>query len=218
MQKLWVLWLLGLVFVFCCNADAQIDADQYQWQLKKDASGVQVFTSKVSDSKYLAVSAVMEVEASADSVAALIMDLKNCKKWAAQCSEAYVHERVSGTETYIYSRNNIPFPGRDRDAVTHVNWSKDGISGVISMSSSAVEGKVDKVKGVIRITQANAKWRFTPKEDGIVLVESFAHVDPASDMPKWLLNSLLVGSPYKTMKKIRSRLSEGVYDGASLNF
>ena len=87
------------------------------------------------------------------------------------------------------------------------------------MSSTVVDdNRVEKVKGVIRIKYAIARWRFTPNSDGSLLIESYAHVDPASDMPKWLLNSLLVGSPYSTMKRIRKRLSEGVYDNAVLNF
>lgn len=197
---------------------AQMDADLYEWKLKKEGSGVKVYTSKVPDSKFLAVSASMTLESKADSIATLIMDLKNCKKWAVQCSEAYIVERISNSETYVYSRNNIPFPGRDRDAVSHVIWTKDLATGIVSMISAAVDGRVPKVKGVIRIKQASAKWRFTPQQDGTLLVESFAHVDPASDMPKWLLNSLLVGSPYKTMKRIRKRLSDGIYDDADLNF
>jgi len=202
------------------NSDsyAQMDASQYDWKLKKEGAGVKVYTSKVPDSKFLAVSATMILDAKVSSVASLIMDLKNCKKWASQCSEAYILERISNTETYVYSRNNIPFPGRDRDAVSHVVWSKDPITGVVSMASTAVGGRVEKVKGVIRVKQALAKWRFTPLQDGTVLVESFAHVNPASDMPKWLLNSVLVSSPYKTMKKLRQRIGEGVYDDAVLGF
>ena len=202
------------------NSDsyAQMDASLYEWKLKREGGGVKVYTSKVPDSKFLAVSATVTLDAKVDSVASLIMDLENCKKWASQCSEAYILERISSTETYVYSRNNIPFPGRDRDAVSHVIWEKDPATGIVSMSSTAVDGRVEKVKGVIRIKQALAKWRFTPQQDGKLLVESFAHVNPASDMPKWLLNSLLVGSPYKTMKRIRKRLGDGVYDDAVLKF
>ena len=213
-----ILYFVCLFLMSSSNLSAQMDQDLYDWKLKKEGSGVKVYTSKVPDSKFLAVSATVILNAKVDSVASLIMDLENCKKWATQCSEAYILERISNTETYVYSRNNIPFPGRDRDAVSHVIWEKDPVTDTVSMTSTAVEGRVAKVKGVIRIKQALAKWRFTPQQDGTLLVESFAHVNPASDMPKWLLNNLLVGSPFKTMKKIRKRLEDGVYDDAVLNF
>ena len=211
---------LAFVIFISVNVNAQIDIDNHEWKLRKDKLGIKVFTSKVPDSKYLAVSATMKIDATKpESIVSMIMDLENCKEWAVQCAKATVLERISETETYLYSRNNIPFPGRDRDAVTHVLWDRNAQTGIISMSSTVVDdNRVEKVKGVIRIKYAIARWRFTPNSDGSLLIESYAHVDPASDMPKWLLNSLLVGSPYSTMKRIRKRLSEGVYDNAVLNF
>ena len=215
-----VFCFIALVVMFVSfSANGQIDRDRYQWKLKKDSSGVQVFTAKVPNSKHLAVSAVTVIDAQAESVAAMIMDLPNCSQWAPLCKKAYVQERVSATENYVYSLNNIPFPGVDRDAVTHVFWSKDEATGVISMESSAVDdNRVAKVKGVIRIKHAVAKWRLTPQANGMLLIESYAHVNPASSMPKWLLNRLLVGSPHKTMKNIRKRMEEGLYQGAQLPF
>jgi len=206
MVKLLALWSMFLLMLTNSMAQAQIDAELYEWKLRKDTSGIKVFTSKVPGSKFLAVSATMVIEATPESVASLIMDLDNCSSWAKLCRQAYIQERISSTETFVYSRNDIPFPGRDRDAVTHVVWSKDSETGVLSMTSRATKGRLPKVKGVIRIEQALAKWRFTPQADNTLLVESFAHVNPASQMPLWLLNSLLVGSPYKTLKGIRNRL------------
>jgi len=87
------------------------------------------------------------------------------------------------------------------------------------MQSAAVdENRVKKVKGVIRIKQAVAKWKITPQGDGTVLIESFAHVNPASSIPRWLLNRLLVGSPHKTMKSIRQLMADGLYKDAILPF
>lgn len=201
--KLFVGWCCLVSMLFSVNSVAQIAIDGYQWRLKKDNTDIQIYTSKVEGSKYLAVSASMQIKATVDSAAALIMDLKNCQQLSKICREAYIHERLSDTQSYVYSRNDIPFPGRDRDVVSHVVWSNDTENGVLMMISQAVTGVVPKVKGVIRIEQATVMWRFTPKDKGMILVESFAHVNPASPMPKWLLNRLLINSPYKTMKNIR---------------
>jgi len=222
MKRRWLLVIkLGLFLSLVLSSmhlSAQMGPEDYQWKLKKDAADIQIYTAKVSGSKYLAVSASMTLEARLDSMVALIMDLDNCAQWAPLCKKAYVQERVSISNNYIYSLNDIPFPGRDRDAVTHVLWEKDSATGIVSMTSEAVEGRVDKVKGVIRIKDATAGWRFTPLANGMVKVESFAHVNPASSMPKWLLNRLLVGSPFKTMKNIRKKMEEGLYEDALLPF
>jgi len=158
----WIESITMSKFISCCavlaimlvsfTANGQIESDKYSWKLKRNSSGVQVYTAKVPDSKHRAVSAVTVLKANPASVAALIMDLENCSQWAPLCEKAYVQERVSAAENYVYSLNDIPFPGVDRDAVTHVLWSRDEGTGVISMDSYAVdEGRVEKVKGVIRI-------------------------------------------------------------------
>jgi len=128
--------LISMLIGFTANA--QIDSDKHTWKLKKNSAGIKVYTSKVPDSKHRAVSAVTLIKATADSVAALIMDLENCSQWAPLCKKAYVQERVSAAENYVYSLNDIPFPGVDRDAITHVLWSKDKATGVILMESQAV--------------------------------------------------------------------------------
>lgn len=206
--------LLLINALFITHSRAQIGGDEFTWKLKKDTSGIQVFTSKVKGSKYLAVSARMTIKAKINSLRSLVMDIENCQQLSSICKKGYIQERLSQTQTYSYSYNNIPFPGRDRDVVSYVEWTTNANSGVVSMESHAVDGtaRVAKVKGVIRIENALARWRFTPKGEGMVLVESFAHVDPASAMPRWLLNRLLINSPYKTMKNVRKIIEQGLYD------
>jgi len=211
-------YVLLLFFTNHNTVMAQVAGDDYSWSLKKNTSGIQIYTSKVSGSKYKAVSASMVVESSVESLAALVMDLENCANWAAFCKRAMIVERVSPTETYVYSMNDLPFPARNRDAVMHVVWSRDQSTGQISMRSQAVLGKKEKTKGIIRVKEGIAQWYFMPQEGGKVLVKSLAHINPESDIPAWLTNRLLLGAPYKTMKKMRKIIRSGDYENAQLPF
>lgn len=93
-----------------CRSSAQEIGIDYDWQLKRDRQGIQVYLSKVAGSKFRAIRSVMEVESRTNSLVALVMDLPNCHDWAAMCKEARTHERLSATESYVYTRNDIPFP------------------------------------------------------------------------------------------------------------
>jgi len=219
MRRTYKFYLVCLM-VFCTSsvARAQPLDFNFDWKLKRDRDGIQVYLSRVKGSKFKAIRSTMDVKAQTNSLVALVMDLPNCSNWAAMCKEAYIQQRLSLTESYVYTRNDIPFPVRDRDVVALVKWSQDRISGKVSMVSRATKGKFPKKKGIIRIEDAVSEWHFTPLKDGLVRVESFAHIDPNGVTPAWLTNMLMVDSPYKTMKNMRNILREGDYKDAQIAF
>jgi hypothetical protein len=160
----------------------------------------------------------MEVEATTKQLAALVMDLDNCPNWAAMCKSAEIIERISATESYVRSINDAPFPVKDRDVIAHVTWSYNQTSGKVFMRSDATPNRLPKRKGLVRVQYASSEWHFTPKANGIVLVENYAHVDPTGSVPAWLTNLLIVDSPYKTLTNMRELISNGAYSDAEVDF
>lgn len=212
--------VLPMLLLFSGKGVAELqwrDAD-LDWTLKRDRKGIQVFLSKVPRSKFRAVYSTMELEATTSQLAALVMDLDNCPKWASMCKSAKIIERVSDQETYVHSVNKAPFPVRDRDLVARVSWSIDPETGIVSMRSDAVPDKLDKRKGIVRVQYASSEWYFIPQGDGRVLVENYAHVDPNGKVPAWLTNLLIVESPYKTLLNMRKLVRAGNYQNAHVSF
>ena len=187
------------------------------WELARDRDGIQVYTRRVEGSKFKAVRATMVIDATARSAVALIMDTTQCQRWAALCKESYAHEVVSDNEAYIYTYNDVPWPVKDRDALTHVIWSVDENTGVVSMKATATTGRLPETKAV-RITYAKTSWVFTPTEDGRLDIVSEAHVDPSGPTPAWLTNLLLVDSPFDTLKNLRELLATGEFDDVPVAF
>lgn len=223
--------LRGLIFIailfapviLWANDDSVSGELRYQttpltWSLKKHKRDIQIFTAKVPNSKYVAVLSVMTVNASPASLAALVMDLDNCPKWAAMCKKASVQQQISDSELIIYSLNDAPFPVRDRDVVARVKWVFDAESQKVSMLSQAIDSPLNNKSKVIRVSEAVSEWHFTPQENGQTLVENFAHIDPNGALPAWITNALIIDSPYKTLKRMRRIVESGEYDGVNLPF
>ncbi len=187
------------------------------WQEKKNEDGIQIFTSKVSNSKYDAVYGSMLVKGSANSLVALVQDTASCPRWADLCKKSRVHKKISATEFYVYTYNDVPFPVSDRDVLAKINWYQDPNTQQIRMISKPVSGIVNKTNAV-RIEEADSRWYFTPLKDGTTKVETYAHINPNGPIPGWLTNLLLVGSPFKTMKNMRSLIEEGAYANSSSIF
>ena len=206
-----------LCWLFPRYVAAQTDDVNYDWQLKRDRHDIRIYLSKVPDSKFRAVRAEMQVDASIESLVALITDLPNCKKWVAMCQKAELVEQLSSTESIVYTHNNVPFPVRDRDVYSHVVWSHDKETGVVRMRSEAIDASKYSVRrGRVRIVYAVSEWYFKPLANGQVAIESFAHVDPNGAVPAWLINFLIVDAPYKTLKQMRARVQQPQYQNVQV--
>lgn len=207
--------LLVSILSFPLLTQAQLEGVSYDWKEKKNKDGIVISTSSVDGSPFKAVRGEMTVKASVASLFALVEDNAACAEWAALCKESRVEERISGTESYVYIYNDIPFPVTDRDVYTHVVWTRDPVSNKLSMTSTASEGGTPKTKA-IRIKKAVSQWHFTPNGDGTTKVENFAHINPNGPTPAWITNLMLVSSPYKTMLKMRKIVESGRYSDATL--
>jgi len=206
-----------IAFLLATTATAQIEGIEYNWKKKKDKDGIAIYTSKVPGSRYHALRGVMIVNGSASSLVSLVQDTSTCSQWVDLCREARIHKRVSETEYYVYSYNDIPFPVSDRDVVAKTVWIQNPDTLRITMSSTPTPDLVPKTKAV-RIKEAFSQWHFTPRSDGTTLVENFAHINPNGPTPAWLTNRLLVSSPYKTLKNMRAMIEKGAYKNESVAF
>ena len=188
------------------------------WELKRDKDGIKVFTRKVEGSSHDAVRAEMVMNGQLNAAVALVRDSAACPEWAELCKEAYEHEVISEQELYVYSYNDIPWPVKDRDALTHVIWQQDPQTLVVTMNAVATTGIVPEQSGAVRIVNAKTLWQFTPVDGGRIEVVSEAHVDPNGPTPSWITNLLLVETPFKTLQGMRRVVQSGRYDESNINF
>ncbi len=209
--------IILMIAAFPLITSAQLEGVNYEWKEKKNKKGITISTSSVEGSAFRAVRGEMVVNASVESLVALVEDMAACPDWAAMCKESRVEKRISDKESYAYIYNDIPFPVTDRDVYTHVVWTRNPETKRVTMTSKAAKGGTAKTKAV-RIENAVSQWHFTPKGDGTTFVENFAHIDPNGPTPAWVTNLMLVDSPFKSMKKMREIVEAGTYADISVPF
>ncbi len=214
---------LPLLLIYCSwLATASMSlfaAAEQDWELKRDRDGIQVYTRAVEGSPYRAVrTTTIVVDVRLASLVALIEDVEACPDWADRCAEAYLHERISETESLVYTHNNMPFPVKDRDVLAQVQWTQNLETYEVIMNSQATTGKLAKLRGRLRLTKAVASWNFKPQADGSVEISNEAHIDPGSALPGWVTNRLLVDAPFETMKSFVSEVQKPKYRDATVSF
>lgn len=200
-------------------ADASVaDTEEADWRLDRDKDGIRIYTRAVAGSRFRAVRAQMMVDYSMPQLVALIRDTAACPEWANLCKASRVVENLSETELYVYTRNDLPWPVSDRDAVAHVLWTAEESEGAVRMTARAITGRVPPVPGVTRLQEADTSWTFVLQPDGRIQVETQAHVNPGGPMPAWIINRLLLDAPYKTLLGMREVLDTGRYLEAQFDF
>lgn len=220
MIKIRLMLLMGLG-ILSASALAEIDvkalSESLEWELKRDKDGVRVYTAPVPNSANAAVRSTMQVDTPLKELVALVLDTSACPSWAALCKESNIPQRSSDTEFHVYTYNDLPWPVKDRDAVTDVVWTVDAATGSAHMVAEITGGVVDPNKNAIRLTTGITSWTFTPNAQG-TRVENFAHIDPGGSVPAWMTNMLLVDSPFDTMVAMREVVATGAYADKNVSF
>ncbi len=207
------------IFVIWAVFSAGLAIADEDWKLRKDKDGIQVYTKNIEGSAHAAVRSTTIINGvTLASFVALINDAEACSDWADKCAESYVHERVSDTELFVYTHNDLPFPVKDRDVLAHIKWTQDDTTLEVVMNSEATTGVVDEVEGRLRLTDAKASWRFRPLASGDIEVTSDAHINPGSSLPGWITNRLLVKTPFETMKSFAAEVLKPKYQNAVVSF
>ena len=187
--------------------------------MKKDENGIQVYTRSVDGYSYKAIRSVVHLEETRlSSVVSLIRNSKDCPGWSDSCVSATIIEWVSELENYVHTITDLPWPVQDRDLVSHVIWQQDPETLVVTMQGNATRGKLEENEGVVRLTEAQINWELTALENRVVKVVLEAHINPASLLPSWITNMLLVDSPYSSMEGLRERVKLKSYQEVELAY
>ncbi len=196
-----------------------VSADE--WLPASTKNGVQTFLRSVEHSKYKAVRGEAVLPVNVAKLVAVINDAPACPEWADLCAESYIQQQPSDQEAFIYTHNDMPWPVKDREVLAHLTWSKNA-EGQVTMQSTAVADEIirttAKQKNIVRIARANASWQFTPLEDGNTHTIFEIHMDPNGAIPGWLLNRLIINSPFTTFESLTRQANKAKYGDAELPF
>ncbi|MGB2060801.1 hypothetical protein [uncultured Alcanivorax sp.] len=185
------------------------------WELNHEGSqrgDVTTYVREVSDSPVKAFKGVVELQASATSVLAVITAVDTFPEWIFQSQGA---ERLSITEKErIHMRFNGIWPVADRDVVL-VNTLTQTADGEIHLHSENAEGVKDKQPGFVRIPALDNQFVITPLTDGWVRVKFETFVDPGGNVPVWLANLVSTKAPRVTLEGLKEQLEKPRFANAT---
>ena len=197
------------VILFSLNINAQTE-----WELKRVDEGITAYTRKRPGIKFKEYKVEMELEATLSQVMAIFKDFDVYTDLFPGTEEVKVLEN-SPLHHVTYTKFDIPFPARDRDAIfdNHISYIEEEKALVIDVKCLTDEYETNPK--LIQIEFCEGGWRFEDIGNGKLMVVHNLIVDPAGRAPAWIVNSKTVDDPIKTYKSLRQMIKNEKYSGQS---
>ena len=205
-------WLVVLLF----GLSHSLLAQDWKLELEDDKRNIRVYTREVSDSPLREFRGVMRVQTSLTSLVALIEDRHAAADWIHQCRALDIIEQNSADEILFYMVTAAPWPVKDRDSVVLSKLTQHADTFNIRIDMQVRNGVFPPNDDMVRITNMNGYWQFQPLPDGWTEVTYQVHADPGGGIPSWLINSLVVDTPYHTLRNMQKKVKEARYQQAVL--
>jgi ribosome-associated toxin RatA of RatAB toxin-antitoxin module len=188
------------------------------WELAKEGNGIKVYTRPVDGSNFKEYKGIMTIEASVSSLVALVDDISAYPKWIDTCIEGKALKRISPTVSYTYTVNKAPWPVANRDAVVRNVIRQDRKTLIVAIDITGVPDFVPLKAGLTRVKHIKGFWRFRPLEKGKVGIVYQVHNEPGGKLPSWLVNSVVVNQPYRTLSNMKKMVKESRYQEKKYEF
>ena len=197
--------IFALLSLYLCITQAFAQAE---WRRVAVRDGIKVYAKTVPDSRIKAMKAECTLDAGADEVIALLLDVKAAERWVCHTKSCKLIRKISDTELFYHTEVSLPWPLDNRDFVTHLRVIKHEKSDIVTVEAPAVPGIVPLREGIVRINASINRWLIRPLPNGKVWVEYMLQVDPGGHIPAHVVNMFACRAPIETFQNMRKVLRE----------
>jgi len=206
---------LLLFLIFTCLVPA---FSQSTWTLSTVKNDIKIYTRPITNSKLKAIKVECSLNFRPSQLVKVIMDIDQSGQWVYHSKTAYIVKQVSPSELFYYSEVSVPWPAENRDYVSHIMVSQNPKTKVVTIDAPCVTGIVTEKKGIVRIVHSVGKWTIGPLEKNTIKVTYELEVDPAGQVPAWLVNLFATQGPMETFEKLKTQLAKKEYKEVKLSF
>ena len=200
------------LFLFSCTLYFSIclcavgaTANAYEWELEKQADGIDVYTRPVSDSDIKEFKGEGIVGVSISAIVELLRDSAQFKNWFPNTSASKLLER-DGAVSYQYSIMSTPWPISDRDNIFRSVMTRDETTGSVEITVDAAPDHYPVQKRLHRVTRAKGSWLLTPDGPNKTHVKFVMHLEPGGGIPDWMVNAQIIATPFDALTNMRTTL------------
>ncbi|MCP5162838.1 MAG: START domain-containing protein [Hahellaceae bacterium] len=210
-------YLFGLLGLLCTStAFAEIPLNAPDWKEIEQEDNITIYTRHQEGSSFEAFKAVAILNAPFTNIMAVMANPLSCLEWVHGCSKVYGFDENSFIDRYAYSVNDLPWPFKDRDYILKVEITSDPATQEINMHMVAANDKIPANDDYVRVTIAETSYLISPVNESQTKVIWLQHTDPGGVLPGWLVNTLVVDIPVKSLQALEKVAHMEKYQNAEI--
>lgn len=209
---------LVTITLLCFIGHSQLLAQQ-NWLLKKNASGISVYTSNVEGSGFIAFKTVAAFSASGlNEIASILIDIDNYKKIFSDTYECHIIKKNGDADILHYMQTTSPWPADNRDGVYELKSQYNKSLNEVIIRTKCIKSDYQQSSKVVRMTKGEGYWKIKEIKNSLYEVTFEFHGEPAGKVPAWLANSFVVSHTFKTFRNLKSVIASGKYKNSNVDF
>ena len=195
--------ILLIVFLFS-YPEGPTDSN---WVLEKSKNDIKVYTRSYANSEIQEFKAISLTTRSLGLLENLINNVEDYPEWQLNISSANILKQLDKNDLYVWYVIKLPWPFTNRDMIAHMTKSVSE-GGIITYHITNAPDYIKEKENLIRIKNAEGKWRFTPMPNGEIEIYYQFYADPGGNLPEWVINMFIVDAPYQTFLNLHQRISK----------
>lgn len=178
------------------------------WKKELDKQGIVIFTRTPEQSKLKGFKAEATLSGTTvDEVQSLLMDVEQYGDWVSDVKSVEVLEDHLPGRVLYHVRLGVPFPFEQRDMVQEMRVKRLSDT-VVRIDLMNRPDAIEPLRKAVRMPSADGHWDIEAVDQDTVQICFEYYSDPGGGIPPWLVNMFIVQSPYKTIKNLRTLVSE----------
>jgi hypothetical protein len=187
-------------------------AAENEWELIKDAEGIQLYRQSVQGSKYDRFKGIGIVHAKIEVIGMVLRDPPAYPKWMWNCKKSRIVEKFDENNMIVYYVHKNPWPVKDRDVVLRATTTIAWDSGWFRVDLISVEDtRVPPKDNLVRMSKMTGSWFVEYVERERTKVTYTFTFDPAGSVLASLANNNMKNFPHNTLRGMREIVKQGKY-------
>ncbi len=184
------------------------------WEQRKEQEGITVHQREVPGWGIKEVRATGNVATSMHDLLQIIKSVKCFGKINNIVLDAGVVQQNDAEKNYYFVVLDLPWPTTDRSAIysQQVNVNNDKQHITITDIANSELGITPEMKDTVRIVRSTQEWKLQKIDDSTTKVSLSSLTDPNGPIPAFLINSMSVDAPMKSIANLRQLTRSGEDD------
>jgi hypothetical protein len=178
------------------------------WEVVKKSQEITVFSRPLPGFSVNQFRGECLIPAPLDVLERIMRDFENYRDWFAMSRKVKVVREINADETILYYVIASPWPVADRDVTVRLTMNFDHTRGRGEVLLKSIDlGYAPEKSSYVRIRDMEGYFVFNRLEPSLTRVSLTMKVDPLIDLSRSVIDGILTGYPFNTLKNLKSRAS-----------